>query len=481
MPRRNNRLIFLILGLIVMSVVWSCSQPDDVLTGISSTKITLSEQRLPTLPDSMAYELWVLNTTTDDYVSLGKFLYDKPTGTYHNLDGTERSNEFILNGDIYNFDFVAVTVENNPDPNKELPGSVMLGDVVSDPNEDPIELVFPEKDSLWRATARYNMEGVSDNNRNIGVGSGVWFTSYQMSTKSFPDTTLIVYEVDSALAAVDVECEVDSDGNTLGCDTLNFDELYAPREHAIDSVWYETTLVVYGPDTLLLGAPRNHIGPRVHIDSIVDSTAPWYDYSFSVDQVASTIVPRTDTLDIFAQGDLGVPDYSDEGWHYKGWIVSPYLDTNAIAARMTPPAWPYASLFDVLMTGSYGALITTGSFYRMNQPDLDGNPFAVSDKVPQYPGEDFLNSSALQATYGITSVNLEPLLDGNVGTVFITLEPDNFNSTTNFPLFAFVKSVPWSRSTIAANLVQIDMTNWTSTLDNDLRGFPKIKVSIERY
>lgn len=480
MPRRNNRLIFLILGLFVMTiVVWGCSQPDDVLTGIANTKITLSEQRLPTLPEGMAYELWVLNSETDDYVSLGKFLYDKSTGTYHNLDGTERSNEFILHNDIYKFDLLVVSVENDPDPYPQYIGPPMLLDLVTDPNEDPIELVFPGKDYLWRATARYNMEGVSDNNRSAGDGSGIWFTSYQRSTKSFPDTTLIVYEVDSDLANVDVECEVDGEGVTLKCDTLNFEELYAPREHAIDSVWYETTLVTYGPDTLLLGAPRKHVGPRVKIDSIIDSTAPWYDYTFKVDQ--STIVPQTDTLDIFAQGDLGVPNYYAYYWHYKGWVVSPYLDTNVITARMTPPAWPYASLFDVLMTGSYGALITTGSFYQMDQPDLDGNPFAVSDKVPQYPGEDFLNSSALQAAYGISSVNLEPLSNGNVGTVFITLEPDNFSSTTNFPLFVFVKSVPPARTSITGTAVQVDMTNWTSTLDNDLRGFPKIKVSIERY
>lgn len=477
MPRRNNRLIFLILGLLAMTVVWSCSQPDDVLTGISSTKVSLTAERLPTLPDGMAYELWVANE--QDTVSICKFLYDQVNGVYLNLDSTTRSDEFLLSSDIYSYKTLFVSVETNPDNNTASPGPIMLLDDVTDPTEDPINLLFPEKDSLWRATARFNMEAVSDNSSALNDGRGVWFTSYLRSSKYFPDTTFLeVDDIDSQLVAVDVECEVDSDGNTLSCDTTNWDELYAYKQHYIDSIWYETTLVAYGPDTLLLGPERYHIGARVHVDSFSDSNPPWYSYTFTINTIVDT---QYDALDIFSQGDLGVPTYQSWGWHYKGWVVSPYIDTSVVASRMTPPAWPYTSLFNTWITGAGGALISTGSFYKMNEPDLDGNPFAISDKVPSYPGEDFLNTTALQDSFGVTSVNFAPLSSGNLGTVFITLEPDNFSSRTNFPLFVFVEPVPSDRTVITRTLVQIGMTNWTSSLDNDLRGFPKIKIAIERF
>ena len=477
MPRRNNRLIFLILGLFVMTVIWSCSQPDDVLTGISSTKIALTAERLPTLPDGMAYELWVAND--QDTVSVGKFLYDQESATFLDMSSLARSSEFILPADIFNYNSIFVSVETQPDANPASPGPIMLVDDVTNPTEDPMNLEFPEKDSLWRATARFNMEAVSDNNASLNDGRGVWFTSYQRSTKYFPDTTsLTVDKPDSSLITVDRECEVDSDGNTLSCDTTNWDELYAPKPRFPDSIWYETTAVAYGPDTLLLGSGRNHIGARVHVDTVIDSTAPWYSYSY---QIKVTVDSLYDALDIFSQGDLGVPSYQKWKWHYKGWVVTPYVDTNTVAARLNPPAWPYTSLYSDWISGAGGALISTGSFYLMNQPDLDGNPFAISDKVPSYPGEDFLNSAALQDSFGISSVNFMPLSTGNIGTVFITLEPDNYTATTNFPLLAFIKPVPSARSSITGSQVNIGMTNWTSTLDNDLRGFPKIKVSIQRF
>jgi hypothetical protein len=230
---------------------------------------------------------------------------------------------------------------------------------------------------------------------------------------------------------------------------------------------------------------------RFTLDSIVDSLPGTGDRRFdsiaiSIEFPDESIIERDLTLDLFTQDDFGLPDYSALGWKYKGWIVSPhhpYVDTVNITARLTPPAWPYNTAFDELIPGDNGALVSTGTFSQIAAPDDDGNPFAVSDRVPQYPGEDFLDPTALLNQYGVNSINFMPAsLSGNIrGAVFITLEPENFVANTNFPLFAFLAPLPSNRLLVTGTSVQITMTNWTQALDQDLRGFPKVGVNLEGF
>ena len=72
MYRRSNRLFFIALSAIILAVIAGCSQPNDVLAPVASTKIILRPERLPTPPQGMLYELWV-KKNNDQSVSLGKF------------------------------------------------------------------------------------------------------------------------------------------------------------------------------------------------------------------------------------------------------------------------------------------------------------------------------------------------------------------------------------------------------------------------
>ncbi len=485
MPRRNIRLVFLALSLIAFTFIWSCSQPDDVLSGVSRTEVSLSAQRLPSLPAGMAYELWVADD--NDTVSLGKFEYNSDESQFLDLDGSQRSSTFTLQGDIFNYTSIFISVETNPDNNTASPGPVMLVDAVTDPQENAINMIFPDKDTLYEAIVRFNMEAVSDQNRNTNDGHGIWFTSYQNGNKYYPDTVGATISIDSTkLRTFTIECQVETVSvfplviDTISCDTLDKDQIYEPQEWDVDSTWLETTDVVYGPDTLLLGPVRHHIGFRYHIDTAIDSIPPYTLRTIKFESFDT--IPHTDWLDIFTQDEFGLPDYTAWGWKYKGWVVSPYIDTTVVTARLTPPAWPYNTANNVYIPGAEGALVTTGTFTDVTGPDDDGAGFGVSDQWPQYPGQDFLDSAALMTSLGVSSVNFMPFSSGNVGTVFITLEPDNFNSNTNFPLFVFIRAVPDSRSTITASQVSVTMTPWTQSSDLDLRGFPKVIVSkIQRY
>ena len=72
---------------------------------------------------------------------------------------------------------------------------------------------------------------------------------------------------------------------------------------------------------------------------------------------------------------------------------------------------------------------------------------------------------------------------GNVGSVFITLEPivlQDGTNRTNFPLFVMIDSLPSRRSQIEVDQSIFTMRNWTGAVDAD-RGFPKVKVSIDRF
>ncbi|MEA1981681.1 MAG: hypothetical protein U9N54_12025, partial [candidate division Zixibacteria bacterium] len=80
-------------------------------------------------------------------------------------------------------------------------------------------------------------------------------------------------------------------------------------------------------------------------------------------------------------------------------------------------------------------------------------------------------------------INLLPNATDNIGSVFITLEPtvlQDGTNKTNFPLFVMVDSLPSSRSQIELDESYFSMRNWTGSVDAS-RGFPKVKVSIERF
>ena len=130
MTRRVNRLLFIALTVIVVTLYFGCTQPDDIVSPVSLTTLTLSAQLLPEAPDGMAYELWAVKLTGSDtvYTSMGKFDYNRAEKKFTDLAGVERTdkNVFSLDGDIYSYDWIAVSVETNPDNEVSLPGPTML-------------------------------------------------------------------------------------------------------------------------------------------------------------------------------------------------------------------------------------------------------------------------------------------------------------------------------------------------------------------
>jgi hypothetical protein len=176
--------------------------------------------------------------------------------------------------------------------------------------------------------------------------------------------------------------------------------------------------------------------------------------------------------DQFTQDSFAMPDYTAYGWKYKGWVVSPYVSQTNVGA-ITRPAWTANNINDSLMPGINGGLLTTGTFAKINGPD-DGNPYAQSSRLPQFPGEDFI-------LFPSGWNGLVPNATGNSGTVFISLEPSNFvTDTTNFPLIAFTGKVPANRFQITGNQVIINMWNRTQVTDPRI-GFPRIRVDIKTF
>ncbi len=505
MPRRSNRIVFLTLTLTALSLYWGCSQPEDVVSNVTTTRLTLIPERLPTLPDNMDYELWV--TDDIDTTSLGKFKYDQEMRTFTKADGTT-DNIFDFSGDllkhhldqnenkIYDYTTIFVTVEAQDD-NDNLPGPIMLRDAVTNPEDEQIELLFQNAEAvdtnIIDATVRFNYESVSDRQRTVNDGSGIWFTTYQFGMLHLPDTLRHDVILDSVyLGTLEIETIYNNAGNIVLIDTVNRDEIIVKSPFAIDSTKVETTEVTFGEDTIYLGpTPLLHIGYRVFLDSQTDTIAPFYkgkvDYIF----VPSDTVPKDIPLDMFSQDDFGLPDYGAD-WKYKGWIVSTTARTlggtplvDLISDRLTPPAWRYDLIGANTLPGAEGALITTGSFSLIDKPD-DDNPYVLDTTViPQYPGEDFLNPAAMQARYNFSDgIDLLPNGVNNKGTVFITLEPTNFTSdTTNFPLFAFMLAMPNSKAAIPSfnGVVQETMNNRTQTNRADLQGFPKITIEVETF
>ncbi|MBN1212401.1 MAG: hypothetical protein JXA92_07470 [candidate division Zixibacteria bacterium] len=400
----------------------------------------------------MIYELWVAKTenvdtsiSASDVVSMGRFSYHDATKTYFDSSGQEMANRFVLKDDIFKYSKIFVSVEDIVDVNNR-PGPIMLIDDITNPQDNPIYLVFPESDTLHNATVTFNKETVSDRNRT-NDGRGIWFCNYETGRDSIPDTVSLIINftpIESDTPIYDAQCSV-------------------------ISTTVDTIPIVYGPDTIAYGTNLRHIRIEVEYGYCTDTIPPYQDYRQMISPVA---VDNIILLDIFNQFDFNLPDYTPYGWKYKGWVVSKAVPTSAIG-ELTPPVWPYHTLNYNHIPGYTGGLITTGTFSRVDTVD-DGNPYTLAgQKVPPFPGEDFLDATALFDSLGLSS---PPNLNSDSGTAFISLEPANFTTdTTNFPLFVMLKPID-------PGLSNQDMFNRTATIKGDLYWFPQITVNIlERY
>ena len=457
MSNRMKRL-FAILALVLISVIyWGCTEAPDVLVPATTSEVSLSPELLPSNMVGMHYELWAAKGTFNntviitEKVSLGKFAYDSYLKRFLELNGDVRAigNRFVLDDDIYRFSKLFVSVEVDADPDISSPGPIMLIDDITVPSSSSVDLVFPLHGLIWEATARFNMETTSDSDRTAGDGYGLWFASYQRLVDSIRDT----FSLDSFW--------LDSIYEQFPRDTVIVNMI------GIDSIRDTVFTRIFGVDSFPQQAVRFFRLVQVDSAGAGDSillTIPNFDYT-----VGSRI---TFDYDEFTQDSFALPDYTGYGWKYKGWVVSPYVSPTNVGSA-TFPAWRPNSLNDSIMPGIAGGLLTTGTFSRINAPD-DGNPFKLSDRLPQFPGEDFLSFPSGWS-------GLVPNFNGNSGTVFISLEPTNFiHDTTNFPLIAFTADVPDAQFTITDDEVIITMDNRTQITSKTV-GFPKIIVNIKTF
>ncbi len=490
MPRCIFHRIFAGFAVLALVGLLGCTQADDIYTGISQTEIYLAAERLPNTPTGMIYELWVASES--DTISLGKFGYEVSTKKFLDLSGANRadSNNFSLEGDLFSYATMFVSVELATDPDPESPGPIMLVDRITSLDTNPIELVFPNRmDSLENAVARFCLESPSDDSRT-GVGRGLWFANYRAVDDDTPDTVNVTVRTEYRTRAYLVaETSFVGDPPVMVIDSsfrdgtfvnvIPKEQVFVPVPWQVSNIRKDSTLRLFQQDTLTLGSDSNyHVFMRFQIDSLIDTAPP---YEFAEFSFTYTEQPRSIALDIFSQDDFNLPDYSDMGWRYKGWVLTPHL-TSQVVDRATVPAWFAVPSLRRYFPNSDQALLTTGAFTQIAEGDLS-NPFAAGPKIPPFPGEDFLKTAELQATYGVSSVNLMPFGSGNQGTVFITLEPENYPvDSTNFPLVVLIAELPSSLADVSGDQVSVTMRNWTQTNpQGDLVGFPKVTVTVERF
>lgn len=503
---------------IALIVTAGCEQPEDIVTPVSETELRFVSkpnqpqgiERLPSLPAGMIYELWVsrvqvFDTTvaTNNLLSIARFhSFNSDTGHFI-LDANNRKIEsFTLPDDLYKYKSIFVSVERVADNNPNRPANIMLMDNIRGFNDQVITLNFPLSDELWLAIVRFNMEGITDNLASANDGAGVWFANYRRVNHNIPDTTDIRHPSDPT-KKIDTSLKeeiVPALGPNPG-DTTNMDSLTRCYPYWFTNIRPETTYLDLGPESLLVGS-----GPFRHIymawDTLCrrDTTYPYMRTKINFTYITT---PRPVSVDIFTQDAFGLPDYSRWGWKWEGWAVSPTVAQSA-HGRITRPAWIDSTANTVWLPGASGGLLSTGTFSRIDRADDEdlfwlpairhidtirntGGQIVDIDtlyKKPEFPGEDFLNTDSLQKYLGLTSVQLMPNATGNIGTVFITLEPLNrLTDSTNFPLIAFTATLPANRTAIADTNVSIPMFNKTSTPTGvDVgTGFPEIRMTFRRF
>ena len=307
MSNRIRRLLILAALAVATTVYWGCSQPADVLVSFSNSVVSLMPQLLPANIPGMHYQLWVSNS--QEIVSLGRFAYDSFNKRFLEVNGSLRadSNLFILDGNIFDYAKLFVSVEVDSFPAFLSPGPIMLIDDVTLPSDISVDLVFPLSDILWEATARYNMETTSDSDRIALDGYGIWFASYQQLNDSVRDTlSLDSFWVDTTWEIFPRE--------TVITNLIN-----------ISNITSDTITRIFGVDSFSHAVIR--FDQSVQIDSAAagDSileTVPNFIYT-----IGSLIAFDYDE---FTQDSFALPDYSSYGWNYKGWVVSPTVKPLAI-------------------------------------------------------------------------------------------------------------------------------------------------------
>ncbi len=487
----------------VLGLFWGCSEKDDIILKSSSTLFSFEISKLPSAPDGMIYELWVSTrpavdtaAPTDVVKPLLRFNYlPSNNGPYlANEAGEQISFDQPLGVDIFDYSSIFISAELRADPDPARPANVLMTSPLAQIADQTFTLRVPGSDDLISSIIRYNMEAVSDNNRNLNDGSGIWLSNYVAETDTIPDTlsmTSVTYT------------NVTMDPRIVAGDTVNLAELKALYRYDTANVRAETTFYDFGPDSLISGVSRfRHIGVKFDEVYRSDSTYP-YNRRDLLPSYEVRALPVTDYqrfIESFTQDAFNLPNLSRFGLKWKGWILSSdaVLSSSSLG-RLSEPAWPTSLGGTPWLFPTNGRLLPFAVFGNIAGDDEDGNPFTFklfrgytcptctdsTYKIPGVPGEDFLNNTAFSAAYpGLTApINFAPVPGATIGSVLVSLEPTNhLNSTTNFPLIAHFGFLPLGPATIAQQAYSVTLTNGTSTTGGNPfgPGFPTIKVKFSR-
>jgi hypothetical protein len=539
MLKRPKRLLALGLLISAVTLYWGCSQPDEVLTDVTQTTIYLDPERLPSNPPGMVYNLCVAEGLVDDSVHnvncFAEFGYNWDEGKFKvaDADSADRpdSNQFLLPDDIMNYGYLFVSVQRTDGSDPGV-GPVMLIDNVTDPDNDPLDLVFPHvgKSGDSVGIMYFNMKTVT-NDTVIGLtglqgedsinldteeelaGSAIWFSTMLYNVGVIQDTTEV--------------CD-------WWVDTLQRDSLDSCQISIVSASGFsqDTVQVGYGLDTLPHTAIVFDIETHTECPgspSLWDTTSQESVYlttNFEVlywcgdslcggdsanaaecdpDFPSNSGFARPDSFNYHDFQYIGgtFKDMSKYGWHYEGWVVSSVIeDAGASIGDMTPPAWiNYNSFNDSAIVGIEGGLLSTGKFLGPTEDELsgefsfswpgggadEGNPYSSDLHIPPpFPGEDFLNVPIEGG--GTSAINLVPDNGGPYGTVFITFEPTNDpHDSTNFPLIVNSEVLPANRGDALTDLTQTQSFAMTARYNVNsgaagpvLIGMPRIRVDIDR-
>lgn len=524
MLKRPKRLLALALLISAATVYWGCSQPEDVLTDVTQTMIHLSPERMPSNPPGMVYKLCVAEGLVDDSVHnaycFGEFGYNfeqrkfKVRDAHPDSANRADSNRFLLPADIMKYGYLFVSVQRTDGSDPDI-GPVMLIDNVTDPRDNPLDLVFPHisksGDSL--GIMYFNMKTVTndtvigllglddDDSTNLRAeqalaGSAIWFSEVLYDVGVRQDTiALNSFSIDTiGLPELSDSCQ------TSIVDATNFRDTVFRVGYGLDTL--EHTAMVF--DTIkhreCIGEPS--LWDSNTAESLYLTTKFEVDY-FCGDSVdCGSATPDSFSYHHFEYTGGTFKDLSSYGWLYEGWVVSSVIqDAGASMGDMTPPAWMnYNSHRDSTIRGIAGGLLSTGRFYgpTLDEPTNryifswpggggdEGNPYSSDLHVsPPYPGEDFLTN----LPNGVSGpLNLVPDNNGPYGTVFITLEPTNDpHDSTNFPLIVNSRALPSNRGDALTDLTEPQSFAMISHANVNfggggpvLIGMPRIRVTIDR-
>jgi len=519
-------------SIIILSVLMfnGCDQAEDVVAPVSTTEIHLSPVQLPSAPSGFIYELWVTDTAGASY-SLGKFQWDSYFHRFLDADSNRIDTVWTVDYDVLDpfYRFLDVTVEPFPDLEPNVQGAVMLRDTIGDPEVNPIQMVYPIDFGL--STAGFALETPTDKDSRSYDASGVWFALYNQDSLAVHDTINVFMNTNTRDSRrLDIEtyywiCNIEEGGVCIDSSDITAEVLLDP-DYMIDERWeiIDTTNLEELASTLDTVAV-------VCVDTIVDSfyvldtmTMDTFvhvtlDYEFVTwpvnvssetidtfiidpctgDTVDLTIEPFTNiihqlffttrespkTLDRFLSNAEEVPDLNGSDWHYRGWIISPFLPSDcAELGRLTRPEWSDFAVDQYFGDPDNWPIISTGSFKSFESKD-DGNPFSKLLRVPNFPGEDFLINLPCGRTepYAFAD-SLDPDADP-IGEIFITLEPDDYDGPTNFPLVLFTtrSHIPnyGSVSDTTVDHVQTySLLNVAQRVTDNPFGFPGIDVALVR-